>query len=244
VERQHAGAGYGSKLRLRTPDLGGAGQEAQHVASGTRERRANGLGDRRARLVPHLDRMRPRVDLDHRTVVEEARDGSGLERRRHHDDAKVRPRAPRLPRERQREVGVQAALVELVEHDRPEAREQRVGLQAPREHALRGHQQPRVLREAPFEADLKADLGAERPPVLVRDPARDRARGDPPRLQQEDRPVRDERGRHARRLAGARRRREHERAGAAQRLDDARDVRVDGKGRRHPPEGADGNPPA
>ena len=75
-------------------------------------------------------------------------------------------------------------------------------------------------------------------------PPRDRARGHAPRLQQEHRPVGDERRRHARRLPRAGRRHEHERRARSAALGDAADVRVDGKRREHPPGRADGNPAA
>ena len=245
MKRQHAARPRTPASSACTRRISGApGRKQSTCPPGARERRAHRVGHRRARLVAHLDRVRARLDLHDRAVVEEARDRSGVERRRHHDEPKLRARPPRLARERQRQVRVQAALVELVEHDRPEAREQRVGLQAPRQHALRGHQQPRVLREAPLEANLEAHLLAERPAVLLGDPPRDRARGHAPRLQQEDRPVGDERRRHARRLPRSGRRHEHEGARGPQHLGDAADVRVDGKRREHPPGRADGNPAA
>ena len=62
----------------------------------------------------------------------------------------------------------------------------------------------RVSRaEAPLEADLPAELAADRPAALVGDPRRDRSRRDAPRLQQDHRSVVEQRRRHAGRLAGA-----------------------------------------
>ena len=80
-----------------------------------------------------------------------------------------------------------AALVELVEDDRSEIREQRILLQARRQHALGRDEQTRRGAEPALEADLPADLAADRPAALVGDARGDRARGDAPRLQQNER---------------------------------------------------------
>ena len=95
-------------------------------------------------------------------------------------------RAPGLPRQRDREIGVDAALVKLVEDDGAEVGEQRIALQPRGQDAFGDDEQPRVGAEAALEADLPADLAAERPAALVGDPRGDRARGDAPRLQQDD----------------------------------------------------------
>ena len=233
VERQHARPRQRAELGLRAADLRRAREEAEHVAAGPREHGAHGLGERRARRVAHLDRMRARRGLDHRAAAEEARNRSGVERRRHHEQAQLGARAPRLAREGERQVGVEAALVELVEHDRPEAGEQRVRLQPPREHALGRDEQPRLLREALLEAHLAAHLLAERPAVLGGDAPGDRARRHPPRLKQEHRPVGRQERRDARRLSRAGRSHEHRGARLAQRRLDAREVRIDGQRRGH-----------
>ena len=112
-------------------------------------------------------------------------------------------RAPRLPRQRDREIGVDAALVKLVEDDGAEVGEQRIALQPRGQDAFGHDEQPRVGGEAALEADLPADLAAERPAAFVGDARGDRARGDAARLQQDDRTVGRERRRNTRRLAGA-----------------------------------------
>ena len=101
------------------------------------------------------------------------------------------------------EVGVNAALVELVEDDRAEIGEQRIGLQARGQDAFGHDQQPRVAREPALEANLPADLAAERPAALVGD-ARAMARAATRRgCSRMTGPSSSERRRHARRLAGA-----------------------------------------
>ena len=66
------------------------------------------------------------------------------------------------------------------------AGQQRIGLQARGQDAFGDDEQPGRGAEAAVEADLPADLAAERPAALVGDPRRDRARRDAPRLQQDD----------------------------------------------------------
>ena len=73
-----------------------------------------------------------------------ARHRRGVERRRHHHDAQVVARQPGLPRQGEPEVGVDAALVELVEHHRGDVRQQRVLLQLGGQHALGDDEQARV----------------------------------------------------------------------------------------------------
>ena len=74
---------------------------------------------------------------------------------------------------------------------------------------------------------------SERPALLLGDSARDRPGRDPPRLQQEDGAVADERRRHPRRLARPRRRDEDGGARPREGVAHARDVGVDGEGRAH-----------
>src|SRR5712672_3646359 len=114
--------------------------------------------------------MRAPRDVDDRTSVEKRRHRSRLERRRHDDDPEISPRAPGLARQRDRKIGVDAALVKLVEDDGGEVRQQRIALQARGEDAFGYDEQPRVGAEAALESDLPADLAAERPALLMRDP--------------------------------------------------------------------------
>ena len=130
-----------------------------------------------------------------------AASGAASQRRRHHDDAQIVARAPRLLRQRQPEIGVDAALVEFVEDDRAEAAQQRILLQAARSGCLRSRTGRACRPRTPLEPDVPADFAAERPALLLGDPPRHRPRRDAPRLQHDDRSVRRQRRRHARRLS-------------------------------------------
>jgi hypothetical protein len=139
------------------------------------------------------------------------------------------PREPGLAGQSEPDVGVNAALVELIEDDGGKLGEQWIVLQTRGEDAFGDHEQPRVAGEAALEPDLPADLTAKRPTVFVSDAARDGAGGHASRLKQDDRTVVEHRRRDARRLAGARRRRNHHGAMTANLCADAIDVRVNWK---------------
>ncbi len=148
-------------------------------------------------------------DVDDRAAAEKRRDRSGIERRRHHQDAQIGARQPRLPRQREAEIGVHAALVELIDDERRDVAQQRIVLQVGGEDAFGDDEQPRVAGELPLETDVPADLAADGPAAFLGDPPRHGARGDAPRLQQQHAAAIDQRRRHARRLAGAGRRGQH-----------------------------------
>ena len=63
-----------------------------------------------------------------------------------------------------------AALVELVEHDVRKSADERILLQPRRQDAFGRHEQARVLCESRLEPDVPADLAADRPAALVGDP--------------------------------------------------------------------------
>ena len=108
--------------------------------------------------------------------------------------------------ERDAQVSVDAALVELVEHDGPEVFEQRVLLKTSCQDAFGGEQNLRACSEAPLEPDLPPNLVANRPRLLVGDAFGQTSRGDTPRLEDDDWPIDGKGRRNARRLAGSWRR--------------------------------------
>jgi hypothetical protein len=123
-----------------------------------------------------------------RRAAEKPRDRLGLERRRHHDDPEVGPRvAPDPFDQREREIGVEAALVELVEEDQADIFEERVVLEHAHQDPLRDDEQPGARAGSPLEADLVADLVAEPHAALGAIAARAARAGEPPRLEDDDR---------------------------------------------------------
>ena len=115
---------------LGAADFGRARQERQHRARLRAQRRGDRVGhlplDRRIGLaadIARLDRKRAAFALDHRRIAEQLRHARAVERRRHHQDAQVLAQAGlRIARQRKAEIGIERALVELVEQHRGDAR--------------------------------------------------------------------------------------------------------------------------
>jgi hypothetical protein len=122
---------------------------------------------------------------------------------------------------------VNAALVKFVEDDRTELRQQRVALQPRGQHPFGDDQEARARGEAALEADLPADLTSDRPAALVGHPLRHRSSRDPSGLQQDDRPIVDQRRRNPGRLADARLRRDDDGTRSPDTIDDRLDVGID-----------------
>ena len=162
----------------RAVDLADAGEEDEDVAVVVVIRDEAGdalrqLEPRRCSGVGDVDRKRAAGAADDRGVAEELRDRLGFERGGHHDEHQVRPDGlAHLAEQRDGQVGVQAALVELVQHDAADAFEERVVEQLPREDALGHDVQARLGGDLSLEADLVADLAAELPAVLLGDALR------------------------------------------------------------------------
>ncbi len=110
------------------------------------QRARDGIGDlpfdRDARVAPEiagLDREGAAGALDHRRVAEELADARAVERRRHDQELEVLAQALlHVARQRQAEVGIERALVELVEQHGGDALERGIVEDQAREHAL-GH---------------------------------------------------------------------------------------------------------
>ena len=227
----------------RASDLGGAGQEHEHVA---RRRLAEDAAHRRARPgrragpgarpprreVVDRDLEAPPLGAE-RAGAEEPRDRRGVERRRHRDEPEVGARGVlEAPQEREREVALEVALVELVEHDRADAGQGGCAEQAPREEPLRDVADPGARSGDLLEPHLPADRLAGLLAHLLRDAPGGEARREPPRLEHHDlaaarEPGLVQRARDAGRLPRARRRLDHDRRRLAERGDDLREERVD-----------------
>ena len=100
--------------------------------------------------------------LDHGRAAEQRCDLRAVERRRHREQAQLGRDVPlRVEREREPDVGVEIALVKLVEQHRADAVERRVALQHPREHAFGDDLDPRALAHARLEPHAVADRVAD-----------------------------------------------------------------------------------
>src|SRR5262249_45047894 len=126
-----------------------------------------------------------------------------VQRRGHDDEREVGPRGPPEAREeREREVALEVALVELVEDDDRGPLEPRVREETPREDPLGPVAKARPRGGRLLEADLVADRLARALAPLLRDaPGREAGR-EAPRLEDEDLPRKrvEERRGDARRL--------------------------------------------
>ena len=165
-------------------------------------------------------------DGDDRTVVEKSRDRSSVYRGRHDDDSQIIASAPCLSGQRDGDVRMNAALVKFVEHDRPERRQKRIGLEAGGEDAFGDDEQSSGGREVPFEANLPTHFAAEGPAALLGDAGGNRARRDPARLKKNDGAVGSKRRRQPRRFARPGRGRHHRRPRPPDIVQDAGEKRV------------------
>ena len=148
---------------------------------------------RSERPVANLDRKHATGHLDHGrgpiSGAEMAREALGVERRRRDDHLEVGPAREDFLQVPQEEVDVEAPLVRFVDDDRVVRGEERVALRLGEQDPV-GHQlHERVGLRVVGETDLVADRLARRRPELLRDPRRDRARGDAPRLRMPDEPT-------------------------------------------------------
>jgi hypothetical protein len=218
---------YSSQLLRRAANLGCARQETQHGAARRRQLRHDGRLQRDPGRVADGQRVLPAWHVDDRAAAEVLRHAPGIQRRRHDDQTQIVARAPRLPCQREPEIGMDAALVKLVDHDGPHVMHERILLQTRGEHAFRGQNQLRLRAQAAIESDVPSHLAAKRPALFLRDPVRDRSRGHAPGLQHQDAARRHQRRRDARRLAGARRGRNDSGARVIHGAHDLGHVRVD-----------------
>ena len=226
VQRQDLGVHAGPTLHLTEAagdvvDLPATGQEHEHVTGrlghGPSHHRGHVVEERR--LHPHPARRRDGtrgrapddVDGVHRVgggddgSVEGDRQVVGGRRGGRREQAQVRAQGgARVDAEGQREVGVEVALVALVEDDGVDALELRVALQSGHEQPRRDDLHPGLRSGAPLTADRVADAPAHRLAEQPRHPLGRGADGDAARLGDEDPPA-DRPGQregHQRRLAG------------------------------------------
>jgi hypothetical protein len=113
--------------------------------------------------VARLDRKRAAGALDHRRIVEQPTDARAVERCRHDQELEILAQTQlHVARERQPEVGVERALMELVEHNGGDARESGIVEDKPGEYALGHDFDPRRPRDFGGETNAVADGRADR----------------------------------------------------------------------------------
>jgi hypothetical protein len=192
---------------LCTPDLRGAGQEHQHV---TVEAAHQQLARGAAHLLLQLALVGALQVLDvdrksaarhaHDRRVEEAGQALRVERRAHHHDAQLGALLLLQAREqREAEIGVQRALVELVEHHTADAVQPGVVEQAARQQRLGQEHQARALAHLALEAHHVANTLARALAQLAGHAPRGHTRRDPARLEHQDLPRAQEARREQRR---------------------------------------------
>ena len=87
--------------------------------------------------IARADRERPPAALDPACAAEQLRHAAAVERRRHDQELEILAQLPlHLDGECQSEIGIERALVKLVEQDRRNAFERGILEDQPREHAL------------------------------------------------------------------------------------------------------------
>ncbi len=177
-------------------DLGRAGQEDQRrsrlLGEGPPHHPRHFLLQPRGRIaadmVCHHGKGAPGA-LDHRCIREKLRHPRPVQRRRHDEDAQVLAQgALRVEGERQAEIGIEAALVELVEEHGGDAGQRWVVEDHAGEDSLGDHLDTGAGRDLGAEADPQADLAAEFLAERPRHAIGDRACRDAPRLENEDLP--------------------------------------------------------
>ena len=103
------------------------GRKTRTEPASARSARSDRVGDlprrcaavRIAAEIARLDREGAALRFDHRRIAEQPRDAGAVEGRRHDEKAQILAQAGlRVEREGEAEIGVEGALVELVEQDR------------------------------------------------------------------------------------------------------------------------------
>nr|WP_244439321.1 hypothetical protein [Azospirillum baldaniorum] len=230
---------------LHPPDLPGAGQEDQRVAALLAQGAADGGGHGVFNTgagaggveVAGLHREGPALAGHHRGVAQQCGDRTAVQRRGHHHQPQVVAQcAARLLHQGQRQIAVDAALVELVEQHGADRRQLGVLLKLAQEQAVGHHLDPGLRPDLGVQPHTVPDRLADAFPQHRGHAAGGGAGGQPPRLQHDHlapgQPGPVEQGqRHAGGLARPRRRLEHRHAAPVQRGQQLGKHGIDGKGR-------------
>ncbi|MGC3968142.1 MAG: hypothetical protein QM775_12465 [Pirellulales bacterium] len=200
VEREQSpivAVGIVREQLFRAANLADAGQKHENVPHGLFGNRTRAAGRlpfdgviRREFLILDGHRKCPAQTFDRRAIAQITRDRGRGERGRHHDDAQVGTHfAAHATNHGERQVGIEAPLVELVEDHGGDVFQKRIVLQPAEEHAFGANQKPGTSRRAAFEADLIADFVAHFGAAFFRDAHGSRTSGHAARLQEDDLPA-------------------------------------------------------
>ena len=186
-------AGQGTQGPVDLVDLADPGQEHQRglLLPVDRVQRLPGQMAEEGRLHPagaqpgsggrgvaHGERVDGCLELEHRGV-EEPGEVRGVEGGGHGDDAQVIAQLAELGEHAEEEIGVELALMDLIEDDRADPGQLRIGQQLAHEHTRGEELHPRT--PVVFAAHAEPDRATEGAAVEFRQSTRGRADGHPPR---------------------------------------------------------------
>ena len=132
-----------------------------------------------------LHGMRESRDGRHRGARKVGAERGGVQRRRHQDDPQRGPVREHVPQQDEQKVGIERSLVNLVNDDVRDAREQRILRQPSKQHAGGDEKDPRRLGRDALQTNLVPDaraLGAELFAPFLRHSRRHGRGRDAPRL--------------------------------------------------------------
>ena len=136
--------------------------------------------------IADLHRVQPAGHLDDRRLVEGVREHGGVDRRRGDHDLEILPSPDQQPQVPEQEIDVQAPLVGLVDDDRVVFEQVRIVLYLGKQYAVGHHLDAGLGHGLVREADLAPDFPSPGRAEFLGDAARDRQRGDAPRLRARD----------------------------------------------------------
>ena len=183
--------------------------------------------------MPGLHRKAAAFAAQHRCIPQQPGHRRSVQGGGHDHQPQVLPQqALHVPGKGQPQIGIEAALVELVEDHRADARERRVREGHAGEHPLRHHLDPGAGRDQGLEADAQADPLPHPLAQALGHPRRRRPGGQTAGFQQDDPPVLGPGGIHQRQghtggLARAGGRHQHRAGGLGQGRRQFRQDRLD-----------------
>ncbi len=131
--------------------------------------------------------MQSAANFDLWTIAEEPGDRRRIECGRHDQQLEIGAHVGlQATGNRQRQIGVECALVEFVEHDHADLLQQRIVVQHTNQQALGQHEDACVAASLSLKTDLIADLAPQGCPAFIGHPPRGGTSGETARLQHEN----------------------------------------------------------